>query len=557
MATDLIEPHGGTLVNLLVDANRADELKLQSRHWASWTLTPRQVCDLELMITGAFSPLMGFLGRADYQSVCETMRLADGTLWPVPVMLDVNEEIARGVAPGEKLALRDTEGYILGVLTVADVWKADLGAEAEKVYGTAAPEHPGVACLNRCTGPWYVGGSIEALAAPKHYDFAPSRLTPAEVRQEFARRRWRSVVAFHTRRPMHRAEQEQTARAAADLGAGLLIHAAVGMTLPGEVDPYTRLRCYQAVLSHYPPGAAMMSLLTLAPRLAGPREAVWHAIIRKNYGCSHLIAGPDCAVELARHEAELGVTAAPAEPRVYLPGRDACVPADDAGDGAKAMSLSDAELREYLADGREIPAWFSFPEVVRQLQATYPPRSRQGFTVFFTGLSGSGKSTIANVLAAKLLEIGGRPVTLWDGDIVRTNLSSELGFSREHRDINIRRIGFVAAQDTKNGGIAICAPIAPYAAARQANRELISSYGGYILVHVATSVAVCEQRDTKGLYAKARAGIITEFTGISDPYEPPDDADLVLDTVETTPEQCAEQVIAHLRERGYLERGEV
>ena len=557
MATDLIQPHGGKLVNLLADADRADELKLQSRHWASWDLTPRQVCDLELMMDGSFSPLTGFLGQADYRSVCETMQLADGTLWPIPVMLDVSEDVARGLEPGGKLALRDVEGYILAVLTVGDVWEADLGAEAEKVYGTTAPGHPGVACLNRSTGPWYVGGAIEALAAPKHYDFVQSRLTPAQVRQEFARRRWRSVVAFHTRRPIHRAEWELTSRAAADLDAGLLIHPAVGIALPGEVDHYTRVRCYQAALSHYTPGAAMMSILPLAPRMAGAREAVWHAIIRKNYGCTHLIAGPDCAAELARHEMELGVTAVPTAPTLYVPCRDACVPAGDVPDGAEALSLSDAELRDMLADGREIPAWFSFPEIVAELQRAYPPRSRQGFTVFFTGLSGSGKSTIANVLAARLLEIGGRPVTLWDGDIVRTNLSSELGFSREHRDVNIRRIGFVAAQDTKNGGIAICAPIAPYAAARQANRELISSYGGYILVHVATSVEVCEQRDTKGLYAKARAGIITEFTGISDPYEVPEDADLVLDTVETTPEQCAEQVIRHLRQQGYLEHSAV
>lgn len=573
MATHLIEPHGGELVNLYVSEERAAELKVDSKDFPSWDLTPRQVCDLELIANGGFSPLRGFLGQADYESVCDKMRLADGTIWPIPVTLDVSEELAASLEAGSRVALRDLEGNMLAVLGVSDKWQPDLNAEAEKVYGTANSEHPAVAHLMNQTNPWYIGGTIEAVQPPKYYDFVPSRMTPDEVRGQFAKLGWSKVVAFQTRNPMHRAHQELTFRAAADLEANLLIHPVVGMTKPGDVDHYTRVRCYHAVLGHYPENTVFLSLLPLAMRMGGPREAVWHAIIRKNFGCTHLIVGRDHAGPgsdskgnefygpydaqelLKEHEEELGIAMVPFRMMVYVPDGDKYVPVDEVDENTKTASISGTELRDRLAQGREIPQWFSFPEVVDELRRTYPPRSKQGFTVFFTGLSGSGKSTIANVLLAKLLEMGGRPVTLWDGDIVRKNLSSELGFSKEHRDINIRRIGFVAAQDTKNGGIAICAPIAPYDGVRKENRAAISAYGGYILVYVNTSVEECEKRDTKGLYAKARAGIIKEFTGISDPYEVPEDADLVLETVGTTPEECAQQVILHLEKEGYIGAG--
>ena len=570
MPERLIQPHGGTLVNLYVDEARATELKEQSRDWPSWDLTPRQFCDLELLMNGGFSPLRGFLTKAEYEGVRDDMRLPDGTLWPMPITLDVPEDVAKGLEPGGKLALRDMEGYTLAVLNVEDVWQPDLKAEAEKVFGTTNTEHPAVGYLMNQTNPWYVGGKLEGVKAPTHYDFVEYRLTPRQVRERFASLGWVKVVAFQTRNPMHRAHQELTFRAAADLEANLLIHPVVGMTKPGDVDHYTRVRCYQAITKHYPHNTAMVSLLPLAMRMGGPREAVWHAIIRRNHGCTHLIVGRDHAGPgkdskgnpfygpydaqelLQQHEEELGIAMVPFKMMVYVPDRDAYMPVDELDEGTKTLSISGTELRERLATGREIPEWFSFPEVVQELRRTYPPRSKQGFTVFFTGLSGSGKSTIANVLLVKLLEMGGRPVTLLDGDIVRKNLSSELGFSKEHRDINIRRIGFVASEITKNGGIAICAPIAPYDNIRQENKALISRGGGYILVHVATSLEVCEQRDTKGLYAKARAGIIKEFTGISDPYEVPEDADLKIDTVDTTPEQCAQQVILHLEKEGYI-----
>jgi sulfate adenylyltransferase len=569
----LIAPHGGKLAELLVDPERAAELRLASRDWPSWDLTPRQLCDLELLLNGGFSPLRGFLTRRDYEAVCATMRLADGTLWPVPVVLDVPEAVAVTLGAGASLALRDPEGVPLAVLRVDDVWRPDRDAEARAVYGTTDREHPGVAHLLDRTHPWFVGGRVEGIQLPVHYDFRALRLTPAALRAEFGRLGWRRVVAFQTRNPLHRAHQELTLRAAREAQANLLIHPVVGLTRPGDVDHYTRVRCYQAVLDRYPRHTVALALLPLAMRMAGPREAVWHAIIRKNHGCSHFIVGRDHAgpgsdtrgrpfydpyaaqEHLSEHQAELGVRMVPFRAMVYVEELDAYVPEDEVPAGARALSLSGTELRRRLAEGRDIPEWFTFPEVARELQRSQPPRHHQGFTVFMTGLSGAGKSTIANVLLVKLLETGGRPVTMLDGDIVRKHLSSELGFSREHRDINIRRIGFVAAEITKNGGIAICAPIAPYDAVRKEVRAMIEPRGGFVLVHVATPLAVCELRDRKGLYARARAGLIMEFTGVSDPYEPPGDADVVLDTTDTSPEEAAQEILLHLERLGYVGSG--
>jgi sulfate adenylyltransferase len=564
-------PHGGSLVDLLVNPERADYLRKASRDWPSLDLTQRHLCDLELILNGGFSPLTGFLGRSDYLRVIDEMRLVDGTLWPIPVMLDVDEPTAASLGAGSTLALRDSEGVMLAALHVTDVWQADREEEAQRVFGTTSREHPGAAHLLDGTRPWYVGGSLEGIQLPAHYDFATLRMTPAEVRDRFERRGWQKVVAFQTRNPMHRAHLELTVRAAREVEANLLVNPVVGMTRPGDVDHYTRVRAYQAIMDHYQANTAELALLPLAMRLGGPREALWHAIIRKNYGCSHLIVGRDHAGPgsdsagkpfygpydaqelLARHEAELGIGMVPFQMVVYLPDEDRYLPEDEVPQGARTLSISGTELRHRLADGREIPEWFTFPRVAAELRRTHPPRSRQGFTVFFTGLSGSGKSTIANVLQTKLLEMGGRPVTLLDGDLVRKNLSSELGFSKEHRDINIRRIGFVASEITKNGGIAICAPIAPYDQVRKEVRRLIQPLGGFVLVHVSTPVEICEGRDRKGLYAKARAGILKEFTGVSDPYETPADADLTIDTTGVTPDEAANQIILHLEHQGYIE----
>ena len=570
MPDHLNPPHGGELVNLFAAPERALELQSESRDWPSWDLTGRQLCDLELLLTGGFSPLRGFMSRPDYERVCREMRLASGKLWPIPITLDVSAEFAKNLQPGATLALRDPEGVMLAVLHVDDVWQPDRQAEAEMVFRTTSLAHPGAAFLLRGSHPWYVGGRLEGVQRPAHYDFRSLRLTPAELRAEFVRLGWRRVVAFQTRNPMHRAHQELTLRAAKQVEANLLINPSVGMTKPGDVEYYVRVRCYEALLHRYPKDTAKLALLPLAMRMGGPREAVWHAIIRKNHGCSHFIVGRDHAgpgndengkpfygpyeaQELLReHQQELGVTMVPFQMMLYLQDEDRYIPEDEVPPGARTLNISGTELRRRLNEGAEIPSWFTFPDVVRELQRNYPPRHRQGFTVFFTGLSGSGKSTIANVLRTKFLEMGGRPVTLLDGDIVRKHLSSELGFSKEHRDINIRRIGFVASEITKNGGIAICAPIAPYDSIRKEVRAMIQPLGGFILVHLSTSLEVCEGRDRKGLYAKARAGLVKEFTGISDPYEAPADAEVTIDTSELSPEEAAQEIFLHLERQGFI-----
>ena len=570
MANHLVTPYGGVLVDRVVDEERASELRKASADWPSWDLTPRHLCDLELLLSGAFSPLRGFLGSADVASVCADMRLSDGTLWPIPVTLDVPDELATRVGPGASVALRDPEGVMLAALHVGEVYRPDRRAEAHAVFGTTDPAHPGVAHLLERMHPNYLAGTLEGIQLPAHHDYPALRHTPTELRAEFTRRGWRRVVAFQTRNPLHRAHHELTLRAAKEVEANLLIHPVVGMTKPGDVDHYTRVRCYQAIMDGYPHSTAMLSLLPLAMRMGGPREAVLHAIIRRNHGVTHLIVGRDHAgpgadaqgrpfygpydaQDLVRkHEAELGVTMVPFRQMVYVEQMDGYLPEDEVPSGARTLTISGTEQRRRLNEGRDLPEWFTPPAVAAELRRSYPPRARQGFTVFFTGLSGSGKSTIANVLLVKLLELGGRPVTLLDGDIVRKHLSSELGFSKEHRDINIRRIGFVASEITKNGGIAICAPIAPYDATRKDVRAMVEPGGGFLLVHVSTSLEVCEARDRKGLYAKARAGELPEFTGISDPYEAPDDADVTIDTTQLTPEEAAQQIILHLESEGYV-----
>jgi len=567
----LIAPHGGELVELYVSKQRAAEIKAESKEWVSWDLTARQICDLELLMNGGFSPLRGFMVRQDYDSVCKDMRLADGTLWPMPITLDVTEDFAKKLSAGAKVALRDAEGVMLAVLHVKDIWQPDRKAEAQAVFGSVSAAHPGADYAINKSNPWYLGGKVEALQGPSHYDFRTLRLTPAELRAEFARMGWRKTVAFQTRNPMHRAHVELAMRAAKMVETNLLIHPSVGMTKPGDVDYFTRVRCYQLLIPKFPQGTAKLSLLPLAMRMGGPREAIWHALIRKNYGCTHFIVGRDHAGPgsdpetkkpfygpyeaqevYAKHEKEIGVTMVKFNMMVYLEEEDRYVPENEVPKGAKIGNISGTELRDRLNEGRDIPAWFTYPEVVAELRRSFPPRAKQGVTIFFTGLSGSGKSTIANALITKFLEIGGRPVTLLDGDLVRKNLSSELGFSKEHRDINIRRIGYVASEITKNGGIAICAPIAPYDATRKAVKGMIEPLGGFILVHVATSVEVCEQRDRKGLYAKARAGILKEFTGISDPYEVPADADVTINTGELSPEEAAQEILLHLEREGYF-----
>lgn len=570
MTTSLIEPHGGELCNLFVSEERQKELKSLLINYESWTLTDRQVCDLELILNGGFSPLKGFFNKNDYDSVVKNMRLADKTLWPMPITLDITKEISGKLSQGDKLVLRDKEGFPLAILHIEDIWKPDLKAEAQSVFGTVDDTHPAVNYLLNFTNPVYIGGTLEGMTSPKHYDYQGLRHTPSELREQFSKRGWENIVAFQTRNPMHRAHVELTMRAANEIGANVLIHPVVGLTKPGDVDHYTRVRCYEKVLPKYPHGTVLLSLLPLAMRMGGPREALWHAIIRKNYGCNFLIIGRDHASPgndkdgnpfygpydaqdlLREYEEELGIKMVPFKLMVYMVDRAEYRPNDEVPEDAKILSISGTELRRRLDKGLEIPEWFSYPEVVEELRATRPSLNKRGFSVFFTGLSGSGKSTLANGLMVKLLEDGKRPVTLLDGDIVRTHLSSELGFSKEHRSINIQRIGYVASEITKNFGIAICAPIAPYQADRQVVRKMISHYGGFIEVYVNTSLEVCERRDVKGLYAKARQGIVKEFTGISDPYEKPENAEIVINSEDTDPEILVQDILLKIEQLGYI-----
>ncbi|MFA7434406.1 MAG: bifunctional sulfate adenylyltransferase/adenylylsulfate kinase [Gemmobacter sp.] len=563
-------PNLAPVPELYVSYESAQKLKTEAGQLPSWDLTPRQICDLELLMNGGFHPLKGFMTRADYDGVVENMRTADGTLWPMPVTLDVSEAFAEGIEPGQDIALRDQEGVILAILSVTDKWAPNKANEAEKVFGADDLAHPAVNYLHHVAGPVYLGGPVTGIQPPVHYDFKARRDTPNELRAFFRKMGWRRVVAFQTRNPLHRAHQELTFRAAREAQANLLIHPVVGMTKPGDVDHFTRVRCYEAVLDKYPAATTHLSLLNLAMRMGGPREALWHAIIRRNHGCTHMIVGRDHAgpgknsagedfygpydaQEMVRqHAEEVGIEMMDFKHMVYVQERAQYEPADEIEEGVTVLNISGTELRRRLREGLEIPEWFSFPEVVRELRRTSPPRAQQGFTVFFTGLSGSGKSTIANALMVKLMEMGGRPVTLLDGDVVRKHLSSELGFSKEHRDINIRRIGYVASEITKNGGIALCAPIAPYTATRRAVREMIEQYGAFVEVHVATSIEECERRDRKGLYKLAREGTIKEFTGISDPYEVPTQAELVVDTEKVDVDHCAHQVILKLESLGLI-----
>ncbi|MGI9332233.1 MAG: bifunctional sulfate adenylyltransferase/adenylylsulfate kinase [Gammaproteobacteria bacterium] len=554
----------------MVGRERVSELKEEVLHLASWDLAPNQLWDLELLMNGAFSPLSGYLNKADYEGVCNDMRLVDGSIWPMPVTLDVPEVFAKDLEAGERVALRHPEGMVLAVITLDDVWMPDREQEAQSVLGTTDEVHPSVFQLRHNTNPYYLGGKIEGIELPPHHTFGHLRFTPLELRAQFRKLGWSRVVAFQTRNPMHRAHVELTRRAAEQAEANLLLHPVVGRTGPGDVDYFSRVRCYDEVMKHYPQGLAMLSLLPLAMRMGGPREALWHTLIRRNYGCTHFIIGRDhagpgkdstgepfydpyAAQRLVReHKDEIGIEVIEFHEVVYCEDLGQYMVREEVPQNGKILGLSGTELRRRLREGADIPEWFSYPGVIDQLRQRYPARDRQGFTIFLTGLSGSGKSTIANILMPKLMELGNRPVTLLDGDIVRKNLSSELGFSKQHRDLNVLRIGYVASEITKNRGVAICAPIAPYTNTRRAVRETIGQYGGFVEVHVATPLDTCEQRDRKGLYAKARAGLIKEFTGIDDPYEVPENAELVIDTREMSAEDAASKIVLFLVNEGYI-----
>jgi sulfate adenylyltransferase len=562
--------HGGPLTQLVVEEARTALLKQLATNLPDITLNERHLCDLELLATGAFSPLQGFMTRADYEPVLDRMRLKNGALWPIPICLDLPEVKARSLEAGQSVALRDGEGFLLAVMHIGDIWPVDRQKEAVQIYGTQDPSHPGTNYLFTRTGDTYIGGKLEVVSLPLHFDFKKIRQSPAEIRAAARRLNWKRMVGFITENPIHRPQFEMTIQAMRQALSNLLILPVAGMTKPGDFDHYTRVRCYRQVVQHYPPDSYLLNLLPLSMRMSGPREALLHAIICRNHGCTHFIAGRDHAGPgcdpngrpyygrddacrfVEEYAAEIGIEIIPFPEMVYLPFEDEFRRADQVPEGTQSIALSGTDIRRRVREGRRIPDWATFPEVIEELQKAYPPPDRQGFTVFMTGLSGAGKSTIAKILYSKFLERGDRPVTLLDGDIVRHNLSSELSFSKEHRDINVKRIGFVASEITKNRGIAICAPIAPYAGTRAEIRRTIEAYGGFIEVHVATPLEVCEQRDRKGMYAKARAGLIKGYTGIDDPYQAPEAPEVRIDTTHITPDEAAQEILLYLGQKGFI-----
>jgi sulfate adenylyltransferase len=570
--TSLINPHGkaGQLINLLVDEKRSSLLKELTSSMPDVILNDRQICDFELLATGAYSPLEGFMTQTDYEAVLDRMRLKTDELWPVPVCLDITESLGATLETGQSVVLRDQEGFLLGIMNIDDIWPVQIEKEAIAIYGTTDKTHPGVDYLFNKSGKYYIGGKIEALNLPIHSDFKQIRMTPAEVRSIYTRLAWKRVVGFQTRQPLHRPQFEMTIQAMKKAKANLLLLPVTGIPKPGDFDHYTRMRCYRKVSKYYPPDSFVLNLLPLAMRMAGPRDAVLHMIMGKNFGCTDFIIGHDHsspgkdskgkefyqyddAAELSEKVSkELGVKTIPFEEMVYVPFEDEYQATGEVQKNQETISLSGSDISERIRSGKKIPGWASFPEVIEELQKSYPMPSKQGFTIFLTGLSGAGKSTIAKVLYSRFLEIGTRPVSLLDGDIVRRNLSSELNFSKEHRDINVKRIGFVAAEITKNRGIAICAPIAPYERTRAEIRSSIENHGGFFEIHISTPITQCEKRDRKGMYAKARAGLLKGFTGVDDPYETPKNPELRIDTTDLSPDEAAQEVLICISEKGFI-----
>ncbi|KPI43853.1 Sulfate adenylyltransferase [Cyphellophora attinorum] len=567
-------PHGGVLKDLIArDAPRHAELEAEASKLPAIILTERQLCDLELILNGGFSPLEGFMNEKDYNGVVANNRLADGALFSMPINLDVTSQTAErlGLKPGARVTLRDfRDDRNIAILTVDDVYRPDKKREAQEVFG-GDPEHPAIVYLNNTIKELYVGGKLEAVNRLNHYDYVALRYTPAELRLHFEKLGWSKVVAFQTRNPMHRAHRELTVRAARDRQANVLIHPVVGLTKPGDIDHFTRVRVYQALMPRYPNGMAVLGLLGLAMRMGGPREAIWHAIIRKNHGATHFIigrdhAGPgknskgvdfygpyDAQYAVEKYKSELGIEVVEFQMMTYLPDTDEYRPKDQVPQGTKTLDISGTELRRRLKVGAPIPEWFSYPEVVKVLRESNPPRATQGFTIFLTGYTNSGKDAIARALQVTLNQQGGRAVSLLLGETVRSELSSELGFTREDRDTNIARIAFVAGELTKAGAAVIAAPIAPFEEARQDARETVEKYGSFFLVHVATSLEYSEKTDRRGVYAKARSGAIKNFTGVNDPYEQPKKADMTVDCEKQSVREIVHSIVLLLESQGFLE----
>ncbi|KAG9754433.1 ATP-sulfurylase, partial [Aureobasidium melanogenum] len=571
-------PHGGILKDLIArDAPRRQELIAEAEKLPAIVLNERQLCDLELILNGGFSPLEGFMNEKDYNGVVDNNRLVDGNLFSMPICLDVFQETVDEVKakPGARITLRDfRDDRNLAIITVDDIYRPDKKKEAVEVFGADDEAHPAVKYLYRTAGDLYIGGKIDAIDRLMHYDYVALRYSPAEIRLHFDKLGWSRVVAFQTRNPMHRAHRELTVRAARSRQANVLIHPVVGLTKPGDIDHFTRVRVYQALLPRYPNGMAVLALLPLAMRMAGPREALWHAIIRKNHGATHFIVGRDHAGPgknsqgqdfygpydaqdlVEKYRDELGIEVVPFLQMTYLPDSDEYRPRDQVPKDVRTLDISGTELRRRLRTGGDIPEWFSYPEVVRVLRESHPPRNKQGFTVFLTGYANSGKDAIARALNVTFNQQGGRTVSLLLGETVRSELSSELGFNKEDRNTNVGRIGFVASELTKAGAAVIAAPIAPFQSSRKHARELVEKYGSFYLIHVATPLEECEKTDRRGIYAAARRGEIKNFTGVDDPYETPveGEANLTVDLTKISVRTAVHQIVLLLEAEGLLDQ---
>jgi sulfate adenylyltransferase len=560
----LITAYGGQPVNLLVSAERAEALKQEAFGLSSIDLDWRQIGELEMLMGGAYAPLTGYMGRADYESVLAKLCLANGISWPQPLTLQLKDKQAAGLKTGDRVALRDSEGFMLAVLTVGDLWQADPARDHQLLQGSVAAEG-----IELRSGIWHAGGTLEGVSLPMHHDFAGLRLTPGELRTQLAKRGWRKIVAYLARQPMHRAQFEFCLKSAIGQEANLLLLPFGGGDLASQAGYFTLMRTFQAIMPRFPAATTQLAMLPTAPQPSSLREKLMRVILARNYGCTHVIVGGEHETSgdgrrgadvgqdhggfnVVAEAHRMGIMVIPFPRMQYVEDRAEHLPESELPDDARAVALSGEEFQRRLRAGLKIPEWYAFPEVIAEIHRTCPPRDRQGFTVFFTGLSGAGKSTLARALAIRLMEMGGRPVTLLDGDIVRHHLSAELGFSREHRDINVRRIGFVASEITKNRGVAICAPIAPYRQTRRDVRAMIEAVGGFVEIHVATPIETCEARDRKGLYAKARAGVIPEFTGVSDPYEAPEKPEIALDTTALTVDEAVQRILLKLEHEGYL-----
>lgn len=567
---NLISPYGGKLVNLVVTGDEREELLAYATKLSSIKITPRNLCDLELLATGGFSPLTTFMGKADYERVLHDMRLSDGTFWPIPITLTVDPKELPTV--GDDIVLRNANNDVIAIMNLDEVYHWDAETEGALAYGSTDSRHPMVSEMAQ----WNkvcISGKIKVLNLPIYYDFVELRRTPAQVREILEGMGHTNVVAFQTRNPLHRIHEELSKRAAAQVKGSLIIHPVVGMTKPGDVDHYTRVRIYKALVdNYYDKKNTILSLLPLAMRMAGPKEALLHAIIRRNHGANHFIVGRDHAGPgkdstgklfygpydaqemMKQYEHEIGVKMIPFEELVYLPDQDCYVEAKDVPQGAKTLNISGTQVRDdFLAKGKLLPEWFTRPETAEILREMYPPRHKQGFCIWFTGLSGSGKSSTTQVLTSLMLERG-REITILDGDVVRTHLSKGLGFSKEDRDTNILRIGFVAGEIARAGGAVICAAISPYRSTRREARKMIGE--NFVEVYMDTPVEICEERDVKGLYAKARQameeGKPMGFTGVDDPYEPPIDPEITLKGYGATPEENARKILAYLEEQGFI-----